>query len=129
MRKNAYSHEDRAEQLENAKNAAREECCRWKTLQSDYTDYVACLELNGQGVLRECQCFCQCLRNCVVTISILLRETFEAFPTKATFTMRCGGSMLDAGRKRTISWNLLWSILKSCCYVSVSLFESVGQSS
>ena len=48
----AYSHEDRAEQLENAKNAAREECCRWKTLQSDYTDYVACLELNGQGVLR-----------------------------------------------------------------------------
>ena len=49
---NVYSHEDRAEELENAKNAAREECYRWKTLQSDYTDYVACLELNGQGVLR-----------------------------------------------------------------------------
>ena len=49
---NVYSHEDRAEQVENAKNAAREECYRWKTLQSDYTDYVACLELNGQGVLR-----------------------------------------------------------------------------
>ena len=38
-----------------------------------------------------------------------VRKSFEAFPTKATFTMRCGGSMLDAERKRTISWNSLFA--------------------